>query len=190
MSRNRSRRVRQSIADRLANAQAEAVRMRVAYEMTAGLAADQSRTISELKGILREATDIAGRMCIAFPADETLAVEWAKPQTRRHSKHERVRAHVPMTLDQCMALPTGDMEAAVAMMPVEMLPVLLSYVDQDALNRNIHALVQYSDKSAGYAISEKAIATLTHRELELRITRHIAPEIARELVSQLKGKKS
>lgn len=189
MSRRFGRNQRRRAREALASAQAEAVRMTVAYEMAKGLAEHQGRTISELKAILREATDIAGRMCIAFPVDESIRVEWPKPPTRWQAKHERVQAHVPMTLEQCMALPDDDIQAMTAAMPVEHLPVLLTYIEPDALHRQVHARVQYSDNAVGYAIGEKSIALLTRQELERRIYSFIAPDIARHLSHELKGKK-
>jgi hypothetical protein len=127
-------------------------------------------------------------MCIAFPVDESIAVEWDKP-VRFRAEGEFVQAHVPVLVSELVGLPTDTIEEMASAMPVENLPVLLSYVQPDALGRQVHAFVHYRDKGVGYAISEKSVALLTERELRERVYHAIAPDLARHLSATLKGKK-
>jgi len=160
--RNQRRRARETIAATQLALENE----KHARVMAEGLGLHLNRRVSELSGVLEEAADIAGRMSVLFPAEDV------------NSQHKSNTYRVPLRRLSSVLDTIGD--GAPGTFSVIDLPVMLTKVSRDALDRAVHVRVSYGDKTAGYALSEQAARMMTRDQLE----RRIAPEIAHHLARQ------
>jgi hypothetical protein len=158
MSKNRSRRVRQSLKDRTVNAQELASRWEHRAREASALLAHSSDRRRELEDILSEAMLIAGEMSSLFP-----------PEVRRMASRRHFdaipRFRVPRTIE------LRDLISDVPVLTedtydVQDLPMMLAKVKKDDLRLMTHLVLEFEDKTSAYAISHKALATMSPQRLE------------------------
>ena len=151
--RNQKRRMRQEIAD---------ARLRV--QVTRGLVIHRDEKIRELKGVIDDAMEVAGRMSVIFPAEE---------MTQRGSPVDTIQ------LAESDGPFFSGWQAAVT--KAYRLRVLLASISKDALDGTVHARVRFGDQSWGYAISDQALASVPEELLSRLVAEELSVMIARDL---------
>lgn len=178
MSKNRSRRVRQSLKDRAVNAQELARRWEYRAREASALLAHSSDRRRELEDILSEAMLVAGEMSSLFP-----------PEVRRMASRRHFdaipRFRVPRTI-QLRDIISDVPVLAEDTYDVQDLPMMLAKVKKDDLRLMTHLVLEFEDKTSAYAISHKALATMSPQRLEQTIQQVFLPELARHLVKQVR----
>jgi len=188
MSRRFGRNQRRRAREALAAAQADTARMTRAYDMAKGLAQHLGERKRALEDELNEAKDIAGRLSVLFPATEFH--QGGDPSRARQAARDiGLAVDVPELVRERMSVVDSLPLEAYDTFRRQRLPVLLSEVRPDAMNLAVHARITFADKTSGYAISALSLQAMSRREIEERVFHVIAPDLARHITAQLKGKK-
>jgi hypothetical protein len=66
------------------------------------------------------------------------------------------------------------------------LPLMMMEIGEDKFRGRVHVQLKFEDKTSAYAISHKALATMSPQRLEQTIQQVFMPELARHLVKQVR----
>jgi hypothetical protein len=178
VSKNRSRRVRQSLKDREAHAHEEARRWEYRAREASALLAHSSARRRELEDVLSEAMLVAGEMSSLFPPSVR------QMQSRRQfDAVPRFRVPRPLELSDLVA---GMPVLTEDTFTVQDLPLMLAKVKKDDLRLMTHLVLEFENKTSAYAISHQAIARMDRKRLEQTVARVFLPELVRHFVAQVK----
>lgn len=173
MSRNRSRRVRQSLKDK-------ATHWQQAYRMVEGLSRYQGERLNELEHVLKDVERVVGDMSSLLPV--TSIYHGRKFDINPRSPVYRIAPMV--TLSPSMIL-SDDMPGDMVLTHHD-LPLMLMELGEDRFRDHVHVQLRFDDKTSAYGISRKALATMSRERLEQTVRQVFMPELARHLVKQVK----
>lgn len=145
--------------------QTEIARYKTAYDITNQLAIAKTKRVIQLELEIADAIRIAGEMSILFPTKQIKL----ESLDESHSFDVAMRRDAPGIVNDEYDKVT--------------LQLMLSHIDKDSFNKNIHAKVTYGNKISALAINQDALQVLPKDILAKRII----DILANDLCEQLKG---
>lgn len=160
-------------------------RAREAIATLQGALSDSEGTIDDLRSRLFDREDeIRNAKAMVAPFSSLFSpsrVETERPAPRS-SREARWQVDVtPQEEFLREALMTDPL--SVRTMQVMELDVFLATVEPNALSRKVHVILDYNDRTAGYAINEREIASMRRQDL----ARYLGQAVIPQLVNQLMG---
>lgn len=147
------------------------------------VAAQRGRRVNELvdeardlRTMLDEIADRVGRYAIAAGVPHNFEARWLQRGKGRFQMDVPPDMPSMCTFGNSMDMTMRFYDETMRLLEVEAV--------RDDFARQMHCRVTFDEHAIGYAISDHALRNMTAKEIE----RRIAPEIARLLVAELKGK--
>lgn len=188
MSRRFGRNQRRRAREALASAQAEAVRMTVAYEMANGLSEWQGKKLRTLEEELATAKAIAWNMSVLFPADrDKPAIDIRNSGMTIGDAYRGGRVQIKAEDEEpnYLAFESSLVDHKLAIVDLD---ILLAGIDRNAVTQSLHAWVRFKGEHVAYGISPKAWMSVPPERRVDHIMRIITRPLALELTNALKGK--
>lgn len=171
--RNKRRRAREA----LAAANEELISTSKVLQATDNLLRYRSIEVEELNEIIYDAKLMAGRLSALFPATEL------KTETDRLDMARDGRWWVEI-LARIGGAPTTAEDSMLERQTLDMIPldVLIDSVDRSQLDRRVHAMLRYKDRSVAYALSEETEMSMTFDRLEREVRKVMLPQMLKQLM--------